>query len=815
MIDYFAKHPTAANLMMVAWLVLGLFVLGLLKRETMPEFSSETLQITAAYPGATAEEIEEAIALPIEEALAQVSGIKNISTSAMEGSVSVRVTMADGADWQQFTNDIKTKVEAINTFPSEFENLNIQQFNHTDQVVSVVVYGDCEMFSLKDYCEELKRKFEHASPEALVSISGFSNIEVLIELHPDIIVAHGLSVAKVASIIRSQNQDLPSGTLETFSKNIKLRFDDRRKTQEDIGELIVMSSAQGSELRLKDIATITRQFSSQDSKSIFNGSNSAVISIAKSKTADALTIYDQIMAVLKREEEEAPEGLHFSISRDMASAIKSRIEMVAINALEGLMLVFAALWIFLNLKLSFWVTMGLPTSFLGALFVMHAMGISLNMISTFALLIATGLLMDDAIVISENIASHLQKGKTPFQAAVDGTREVASGVISSFATTVCVFAPLMFLNGSIGKILIQVPTVLIIVLTISLIEAFFILPNHLAHTFKNGYPAPNAIRNKIDHAINSFRNGIIARITAWAVKKRYYVLAITLGFFIFSMALFPAGYLKFVAFPQTDGDTAVCRVQLPPGTPLQESERVANILMTSAKTVNEKLNKYQPDGKDIVKSISVNFSNNSDVSDSGPHLFTVYLDLLPGDERKSTLADVIAVWREATPEIHGALAIKFDDMSAGPGGKAIEIRLQGDDLEAIKSAAAELREKLASYAGVTDIADSLVPGKPEVVMSLKEGAHKLGLSATDVASQLRAAYQGDKADEIQIGHDSVKFNVKLTSDYFKNQDFFDNFKLVTASGKTLPLTTVVDVHARRGLSSINRYNRERTITVSA
>ena len=815
MIEYFSKHPTAANLMMAAFLVMGLLIVGQLKREAMPDFSSKTLQITGAYKGATAEEIEEAIALPIEEAIAQVTNIKSITTNAMEGSVSIRVEMADGGVWQDFYNDIKTKVESITTFPSEFENLNLQQFNFTDQVVSIIVYGDCEMKSLKDYCEKLKRKFELAARGSLVTISGFGNLEVRIELHPDIIEAHGLSVAKVASILRTQNQDLPSGTLETSKQNIKLRFNDRRKTAEDFGNIIVISSESGSELRLKDIATVTERFDSEDAKSIFNGNPSAVVSVAKAKTADSLTIYDKVMAILDQEKASAPDGLHFAISRDMAAEIRSRINMVAVNALEGVILVFAALWLFLNLKLSFWVTMGLPTSFLGALFIMHAMGISLNMISTFALLIAIGLLMDDAIVISDNIATHLQRGESAFKAAVDGTKEVASGVISSFATTICVFAPLMFLKGGIGKILLQVPTVLIIVLSVSLLEAFFILPNHLAHTFHNGFPTPNRLRKRIDDGIDYVRNNIVAKITGVAVRHRYIVFALTLGLFIFSVAMFPAGYLKFRAFPAADGDTVVCRVQLPPGTPLAESERIAAIIMKSAEAVNEKLNQYQPEGKDLVKSISVNFSNNSDVHDSGPHLFTVYLDLLSGDQRKSTIADVVNVWREATPEIYGATEIKFTDMSAGPGGKAIEIRLQGENLDDLKAASAELREKLANYQGVMDISDNLTPGKPEYVMSLKEGAHKLGLTATDVASQLRAAYQGDKADEIQIGHDSVQFKVKLTSDYMLNQDFFDNFKLVSSNGTVLPLTYVVDIESKRGLSAINRYDRERTVTVSA
>lgn len=854
MIAFFAKHPTAGNLLMVFCLLLGLFSVGSLKRETFPDFSSQTLQISANYNGATAEEIEEAIALPIEEALSQISSIKKIETTAMEGAVSVRVEMADGADWQTFYNDIKTKVEAINYFPGEFENLLFSQWNHTDHVLSVMVSGKIAMSDLKAYCEALKKKFNAASDGVLVGISGFGQREFRIELRPEALLAYKLSISDVATIIRSQNRDLPSGTLETGGQNIKLRFNDRRKTAVDLANIKIRSAATGSELRLGDIATITARFVSDEQKTVFNGQNCAEVTVSKSKSADSLTVYNRIMRVVEQEKAAAPAGISFTITHDMASEIQDRLDMVYVNALQGVVLVFAALWLFLNFKLSFWVTMGLPVSFLGGLFCMHLAGISLNMISTFALLIATGLLMDDAIVIAENIASHIRAGESPFDAAVGGCKEVARGVFSSFATTICVFVPLMSLDGGIGKILRIIPTTLIMVLSVSLLEAFFVLPNHLAHSFDHSlhhghrHTAPvyraaasvrcgaffrfmslftparwyallilggYRVRERINAAIEHVRLVWIAGTVEKLVRVRYYVLAVTCGFFILSVSLFPAGYLKFVVFPHPGGDTATCKVQLAPGTPISESERLAALLSEAAWKANEKLKSRQPQGKNLVTSVSVNFSSNRDVQDSGPHLFTVYADLLKGDERATSMAEMINAWRDAAPEIPGALSVKYADMMEGPGGKAIEVRLQGDDLQALKEAAAELRAKLAEYAGVRDISDNLTPGKPEVVMSLKPGALKLGLNANYIASQLRAAYQGDKADELQIGAENYEFNVRLLDELDKNQDYFDTFKLIAPSGKTVPLSSVVDIRHERGLSAINRYNRERTVTVSA
>jgi len=815
LIKFFIKHPTAANLMMCAFVLLGVMTLSNMKRESMPDFSTRTLEISAKYPGATAEEMEEAVAIPIEEALEGVDNVKRVMTTAMEGSVSIRVEIADGADYQEFQNDIDTEVNAIGSFPDELEDVMIKPHAHLDDVVSIAVYGDMSAVDLKAYCETLKDKFTSIGNGIQVGIGGFSQHEFSIELSPAVLHTYNLSVDAITKLIAAQNIDLPAGTLETGKQDIKLRFNDRRKSVADLASIRICSGSKGGELCLGDIAKITDRFDADENKLLFNGKRAGVLMISKSKKADCLTIYEKVMAIYNKEKAESPENIHFNITRDRASNIQARLDMVYINAIQGILLVFGTLWLFLNLRFAFWVSMGLPISFLGGLFVMNCFGISLNMISTFALVIAIGLLMDDAIVISENIASHLQRGENAVDAAINGCREVWDGVFSSFLTTVCVFLPLMFLEGRIGKILCVIPITLIIILSVSLLEAFFILPNHLAHSFKNGISESNSCRRKINKAIDYLRFDLIGTAISKILPYRYLFIGGMLALFIFSLAMFPAGYLKFMVFPKIDGDTLVCKVMLPPGSPLKDSEKIAEQICNAAKRMDKKLSPKQPGGKKLVESISTNFSVNSDYHDSGAHMFTVYLDLLSGDYRRSSVAEILSLWRSETGIIHGALSVKFEDAVPGPGGAAIEIRLHGKKLVELKKVASALRTKLGGYDGVFDITDDLTLGKPELVMSLLPGAMKLGLSGSEIANQLRSAYQGGKADELQIGDDNYEFNVRLTNDIDNNLSNFDNFQLTSQDGRKIPLLNVVKIKEARGPSSISRYQGKRTVTVSA
>ncbi|MDD5729252.1 MAG: efflux RND transporter permease subunit, partial [Victivallales bacterium] len=588
MIAFFAAHKTAANLLMLIFLLLGLVVVFKIRRETLPDFSKDQVQISTTYPGATAEEVEEAVCQRIEDAVDKVSNVKEIVSQAREGSGTVTVEMEPGADFQQFQNDIKTEVEAIDNFPDLVEKPIISPLNRSDQVLSIAVTGPMTLTDLKAYCEYLKAKLKRMPDVSQVEIQGFSQHQFIIKIPQKTLMAYGLDIQDIANTIGGQNTNLPAGTLKTGEQDFSIRFNDRRRSVRELKDMTVITGSSGAEIKLGDIAEITDDFEDAEDKFIFNGERAGILVITKPKSKDTLTIYDQIQEFLAREQELKPPGVNFYITNNISSIVRDRLELLVKNGIQGIILVFLVLWLFFNLRFSFWVAMGLPVSFLGALYFIYTAGISVNMISMVALLIAIGLLMDDAIVISENIATHLAKSEDPLQAAIAGTKEVRNGVLSSFATTVCVFGALFGVEGNVGKILRVIPMVLTLVLIVSLVEAFLILPNHLSHSLTHGkMRSPSRVRRKIDEAIEWARLNIIGRLAAKSIPNRYFFVGSVIAVFIISLGMIAGGFLKFRLFPSLDGDTIVARVLMPQGTPLEKTEIIAAKLVDALKAVNQ------------------------------------------------------------------------------------------------------------------------------------------------------------------------------------------------------------------------------------
>ncbi len=815
MIGWFIKHPTASNLIMGLFLLLGVMTAFRIKREVMPDFSDEKVTISIAYPGATAEEVEEAVCAPVEEALQNVNNVKEIVSSSREGAGTVTVEMEEGSNFIEFYNDIKTEVEAIDSFPNEVENIIIKPQSRTDHVFSIAITGNMSTTHLKEYCEQVKERIKQTVGGVMIDVEGFSQHEFRIELSPEMLYEYKLSVKDIANTIKNQNTDLPAGTLETGDRDILLRFNDRRKTVSDLADMRIVSGASGGEITLGQIAKITDRFELDEEKVLFNGKRAGILNISKSKSRDSLKIYDAINKLIDKIKVEAPPGVKFYTTRNAADSIRDRLRLLTENGIQGIILVFLTLWLFLNIRLAFWVSMGLPISFLGGLFFMNLFGISLNMISMVALLIAIGLLMDDAIVLSENIAVRLRKGDKALDAAINGVKEVASGVLSSFATTACVFLPLMFTSGKLGKILSVIPITLLLVLSVSLVEAFFIMPNHLAHSFKDGLGKPFGARIYINRAVDWIRLTLVGGLIKRLIPHRYLFLGCVAALFVLSLAMPASGVLKYIAFPDVDGDTVSTKVLLPQGTPLARSEAVAAKLVTALTEVNEYFKPQQPGGVDLINNISIQFSVNNNAGSSGPNMFTVLADLLPGDERNASVNEVLAKWRECTGELSGVQSISYDDFQMGPAGNPIEIRLRGKSLDELKKASLTLQKKLNSYDGVFDVSDDMLPGKPEVIMKLKPGSLKLGLSAAAIAGQLRAAFHGSTADELQIGSENYEYNVRLSKADINNVKRFDNFRVTAPDGRKIPLAAVVDMKSGRGLSTINRIDGMRTVTVTA
>jgi hydrophobic/amphiphilic exporter-1 (mainly G- bacteria), HAE1 family len=812
-IAYFAGHPTAANLLMAGILVLGLVAAPTLKRETFPEFAATEVEVRVAYPGATADEVEQAICERLEDAIEAVDDVAEMRCEARESLATMVVEMREGADIGRFLDEVRTEVDAIDDFPAEAEAPRVRELGRTDHVVAVAISGPMADLDLKSYAEDVKARMLRAGIGSQIRTSGFAERQIRIELSPERLRQLGLTVADVAAVVERQSLDLPAGTIRADEQELLIRFTDERRRVGEVEDLVVLGAPGGAELRLVDIARIEERFENDERKILVDGARAAVLEVQKSRAQDSLDVLADVRAFLGQERALAPPGVSFALTQDVASIVQDRLTMVVVNGLQGLVLVLLTMWLFFRLRYAFWVAMALPVSFLGALFVMAWIDYSLNMITLVALLVAIGLLIDNAIVISENIATKLQRGLAPLQAAVEGTREVAPGVTASFLTTVAVFAPLAFLRGEIGTVLAVLPVVLIVTLSVSFLEAFLILPNHLARTARRAEPAPSRLRRGFEAAFDATRERWLGRLVDASVRLRYLTLGLVGGLMLISVGMIAGGQLGFIAFPDIDGDVVEARVLLPQGTPLGRTEALTERIVAALERVDAELTPRQPDGQPLVRHASVRYGVNADAFESGPHLATITLDLLGAERRTVTLDEIVERWREALGEVPDVISLAFKEPGIGPGGHAIDFRLQGHDLERLKAAAVELHSWLGGYVGTRDLLDDLRPGKPELRLTLRPGATALGVDAAAIAQQLRAAFFGVTAREVQRDGESVEIDLRLGAIERDRLDALDGFTITGRDGAQIPLQVLAHIEEGRGWARIQRIDRVRTVTV--
>lgn len=813
MIRYFAQHPTAANLLMLIFLIGGALTLPQLRRETFPDFSPNKVEIRVVYPGATAEEIEASICERLEDAVDGVRFVKEVRSEARGGVGIVIVEMDDAGEIITFKDEIDTKVAAITDLPEEAEAPVIDQLNTKDRVLSLLVAGPMSDTDLKTHCEQLKDRLQQHPEISLVSVEGFSDRQLRVSLSSDALRQYGLSAADVASVIERQNIDLPAGLLETATRDVVIKFADERKSANSMAELVLFGQAGGAEVRIADVGTVSEQFELREQKVLLNGRRAGKLLIEKTKNQDTIRVANAVKAFVERERVAMP-GVELAISQDVSTLVEDRLNLLVKNGLQGMVLVFVAMWLFFNFRLSFWVVASLPVSFLGAFIVVPHVGLTINMLTMVGLLLALGILMDDGIVIAENIAAQREAGKSPLASVIDGTRQVAGGVISSFMTTVCVLGPLTMLSGDIGKVLRVVPIILILVLCVSLVEAFMILPHHLAHSLEpTDERRPNRIRARLDAAFEFLRERVVGRLVDRLIAWRYAWLGVVAMAMLLMIGLVRGGLVKFQAFPELDGDTVHARILMPPGTPLERTEAVVEQLVAALGNVNSQFKPEQPGRADLIEQVSVEFNTNADAFETGPHVATIIADLRPADERTTRVDDVLQAWREAAGPVPDALSMNFTEPSAGPAGRNIELQVRGSDLEQLEAAASDLRSYLSEFRGVYNLTTDLRRGKPEVHIRLREGAVGLGLDAANVARQLRTGFQGATADEIQIGGEAYEIDVQFADG---DQDSFADltyFHCVLPSGQAIPLEAVAYLSQERGWSRISRVDGTRTVTL--
>ncbi len=569
MISFFVRHPTASNILMVVFLALGALSLPGIQRETIPDPSKVTVQIQVIYPGASPEEVFNEVVDPISDSVESVINLNELRSEARDSLAIVTCEMEDEGDAATFQAEVEAAVKGVTGLPTLSEEPTIRRTDLARPALSIVVTAPMDEVRLKAYMEDMKERMLALKSVSSVQVDGFSETLLRIEVSPEKLREFGLTATDVLRRVGAQSRDVPLGQIESNDRVLRLRYTEKKRTPEELEDLLLRETAEGSRVYLKDVATVSAVLEKPEQKATMEDRRAAVIQVQKTATEDILTIADEVRAFLKDEMEKHPQVEAF-IARDGADIVKQRLTLLGTNALQGLCLVFLALWIFFDRRLSFWVAMSLPVAFLGAFAVVPYTGLTLNMLTSTGLLLALGLLMDDGIVIAESINERRKNGMPAAEAAISGVKAVGTGVFSSFVTTCCVLGPLAFVKGDIGKILRVLPLMLILVVVVSLVEAFFILPTHLAHALEE--QPDRGWRRYVDRGVDWFEDRVLGPTVSLLSRFRYLTVGTALGLFLATLSLVAGGKVKADVFPALEGDVVVARLQLAPETPLRRTE---------------------------------------------------------------------------------------------------------------------------------------------------------------------------------------------------------------------------------------------------
>lgn len=824
MIRYFAAHRSAANLLMLALVCLGALGVWNMRRETFPDFSSDIVAVDMTYPGAAAAEIEENLVFKIEDAVDGIDGIAEIDALARDGFCSVRAKVADGYDARSIQLDVQNAIDRIDTFPADADKPIVYELEQPDRVLSLALFGEVQPRELERLAEEIKDHLVASPLVSLATVEGFSERQIRIELEQQALLQWGLSVQDVAARVAAESLDSPAGSVEALAGKTTLRLTDQSHTADDFRDIVVLSSPRGGMIRLGDVATVTDTYDETDRSIRFDGRRAAIIHIDATDNDDSLRVAAEVQRLVAamRPAGLLHEGVHVAVWGNLARDVKSRLDLLIDNGLVGFVLVLLVLAAFLNLRLAFWVAVGIPVSFLGTIFAMHLLGHTLNMITMFSLVLALGLIVDDAIVLSENIYVRFRNGASALQAAVEGVREVWVGVAASTLTTVAAFLPLLFMTGDIGKTLRVMPIGVLLALAISLLEGFLILPAHLRHSLKHEQDAePIRLRRLFDAGLNAVIERAYKPALAWSLKFRYAAVAGACSLLLICGAFVASGRLEFTPFPKLDGNVVQAQVILPAGTHISIAEEVAQRLEEGLHAINDDP-AFDQGQADLVKHVMVQFGSIPaagvgavESDETGSHVLTVIAELLESEERAQTADEVINAWRSFTIDIPEVVSIRYKQQQINPGGQPVQIELAGRDLDALKQAALTLRGELMQVPGLSDADDNLRKGAYEAKITLRDSARPLGVTSAELARQLRGAFYGETAQEYQHGRDTVEVRVVFADRDRRSEADLRDFRFVLPGGRLVPLHEIAEVEMTRGYAQIHRSDRLRTVTITA
>ena len=826
MIEWMARNSVAANLLMIFIGVSGFIAITTVTEEVFPEIELDRVSISVPYLGAAPEEVEEAVVIRIEEAIQGLDGIKEIQSTAAEGVATVMVELELGADSRRVVNDIQSNVDAITTFPIETEKPIITELTARNQVTDISISGQVDIFILKAIAEQVRDELSGLPEITQVDIVSAPPYEISIEVSEVALRRHGMTFDQVADAVRRSSLDLPGGSVKTESGEILLRTIGQAYRGEEYENLVLWTRADGSRLELGDVATVVDGFAETDQYARFDVEPTVMVSVFRTGDQSALDIAAAARNYVETTQARVPQGVTLTIWQDQAEVLDDRLSLMLRNGVTGFILVFAVLALFLELRLAFWVSLGIPISFLGAMAFMPAGDVSINVMSLFAFILVLGIVVDDAIIVGENIYRHQEEHehKSNMRGSIEGAQEIAKPVIFAVLTTVAAFLPLMFVPGMMGKIFRVIPLIVIPCLIFSLVESLGILPAHLSHTPTSRKPGLwRRFQSLFSNGLKTFIRTVYEPVLARAVRWRYLTAAVGVSTLVLTVGMVLGGWTTFRFFPSIEADFMAASITMPLGAPVQVTGDAVEKLEAGAATLRERLT--QETGMDYFRHVSASVGDQPMNSRGGgpmgrirdvsaANLGEVTIELAPAETRSYTSEELGLMWRDATGPIPEATEVNFK-MSVMSPGEDVNVQLAGPNSNRLRSAADEVKQRLAEYAGVYQISDSFQPGKEELKLGIKPDAETLGLTLQDLGRQVRQAFYGEEAQRIQRGRDDIRVMVRYPQESRRSLGSLEDMRIRTPEGGEVPFRQVAQVEPGRGFASIKRVDRNRAINVTA
>ncbi len=805
-IAWMAGHSVTANLLMLVLLVGGVFMGTRIKKEVFPDFELDRINITVPYPGASPEEVERGILLAMEDAINNVQGIKEVTATASEGSGRVTIETIEGENVQQIARDIKNEVDRISSLPDEAEDPKVVVAQRRRSVVSLALFGDQSEQVLREVAENVRDRLLNDPDISQVDLDGVRNLEISIEVSQNKLRTYGLTLDDVARRIGLASVEMPGGAIKTSSGDVLMRVKERRDFGREFGKIPIIIMEDGTQVLLEEVATIRDDLEESDRFSVFNGQPAVMIEVFRVGEQTPVSVSDAVKKLMLDIKPSLPPGLNLESRNDRSEIYRQRLDLMMRNGYLGLGLVFVLLALFLEVRLAFWVSLGIPISFIGGLLLLPLGGVSINIITLFAFIVTLGIVVDDAIVVGENIYHYRQTGLDWFEAAVKGAREIAMPVTFSVLTNIVTFMPMFFIPGFMGKIFKYIPMVVICVFLISLVESLLILPAHLGHqkAHKSGGVLDWIIQRQ-QRFSTRFRNLIETRyrpFLAFSLRWRYVTMAIGVMILLFTIGYVRSGRMGFELFPKIESDYAMASLRLPFGTAVANTVQAGQRLIAAAQKIAS-----ENGGDKLVQGIYAQTNANT---------ASIRVYLTPPDVRPIPTARFTELWRQQVGQLPGVENLKFESDAGGPGrGAVISIELSHRDTATLARASEELADAFGFFPKVTDIDNGFAEGKRQMDFQIRPAAQRLGLSAVDIARQVRHAYYGAEAVRIQRGRNEVKVMVRLPENERQSIYFLERMILRTPTGGEIPMGDAVAITTGRADTRIDRRNGRRTVTVTA